>query len=105
MKATVPQDKLLVFNLKEGWEPLRKFLGGGVPHEPFPHVNETESFKAWGCARTCGALRAGAPAPRRWLRVWPRRQRLRIGATAEAGCVARGSGGWWRAVHAEVTYV
>ncbi|XP_076815487.1 uncharacterized protein LOC143461604 isoform X1 [Clavelina lepadiformis] len=34
-----PKDKLLVYNVKEGWEPLCKFLGVDVPSKPFPHRN------------------------------------------------------------------
>lgn len=40
VKAHVPPDKLLVFNVKEGWGPLCKFLNKPVPAEPFPHLNE-----------------------------------------------------------------
>mmetsp|Transcript_121553 Transcript_121553/g.388922 ORF Transcript_121553/g.388922 Transcript_121553/m.388922 type:complete len:323 (+) Transcript_121553:57-1025(+) len=32
----IPSDRLLVFNLKEGWAPLCKFLGVPVPDIPFP---------------------------------------------------------------------
>ncbi|MCX6032700.1 MAG: sulfotransferase family protein [Chloroflexi bacterium] len=39
VKATIPADRLLVFEVKEGWEPLCKFLGAPVPDEPFPHEN------------------------------------------------------------------
>ena len=45
--ANVPQDKLLVFNVKEGWEPLCKFLECEVPSDQdFPHskVNTKESL-------------------------------------------------------------
>lgn len=35
----VPSEKLLVFNVKEGWEPLCKFLGVEVPDHPFPRMN------------------------------------------------------------------
>nr|XP_039273062.1 uncharacterized protein LOC120347221 [Styela clava] len=34
-----PPDKLLVFRVTEGWEPLCKFLGIPIPDEPFPHKN------------------------------------------------------------------
>ncbi|XP_078495791.1 uncharacterized protein LOC108950450 [Ciona intestinalis] len=34
-----PKDKLLIFNVKEGWEPLCEFLGEKVPNKPFPHAN------------------------------------------------------------------
>jgi hypothetical protein len=41
----VPAEKLLVYNVKEGWEPLCAFLGVPVPHdEPFPHLNDRDSF-------------------------------------------------------------
>ncbi|CAK8694534.1 unnamed protein product [Clavelina lepadiformis] len=34
-----PKDKLLVFNVNQGWEPLCKFLGKSIPDKPFPRVN------------------------------------------------------------------
>lgn len=39
--ATVPQEQLLVYNVKEGWEPLCEFLGKPLPHLPFPHVGDS----------------------------------------------------------------
>lgn len=41
---SVPPEKLLVFEPKQGWEPLCKFLNRPVPDQPFPHVNDTASF-------------------------------------------------------------
>merc|ERR1712136_187174 len=38
--ATVPKDKLLIYNISEGWEPLCKFLGKEVPSTEFPHRNK-----------------------------------------------------------------
>ena len=35
----VPPKKLLVYNVKEGWDPLCKFLGMDVPDHPFPGKN------------------------------------------------------------------
>mmetsp|Transcript_62790 Transcript_62790/g.138137 ORF Transcript_62790/g.138137 Transcript_62790/m.138137 type:complete len:266 (-) Transcript_62790:2-799(-) len=35
----IPPEKLLVFNLTDGWEPLCKFLDVPVPSEPFPFVD------------------------------------------------------------------
>lgn len=46
VKAKVPADQLLVFEVKQGWEPLCEFLGVPVPDEPFPHLNDTASFRA-----------------------------------------------------------
>jgi hypothetical protein len=39
VKATVPAERLLVFSVTEGWEPLCRFLGHPVPDIPFPHAN------------------------------------------------------------------
>ncbi|KAK0513940.1 hypothetical protein JMJ35_003662 [Cladonia borealis] len=40
VRTSVPKDKLLVFDPKQGWEPLCKHLGKPVPQEPYPHLNE-----------------------------------------------------------------
>ena len=46
VKRTVPSEKLLVYSVKEGWEPLGEFLNVEVPKdEPFPHLNDRQSFK------------------------------------------------------------
>ncbi|KAK9709243.1 hypothetical protein K7432_009161 [Basidiobolus ranarum] len=45
VKRTIPADKLLVFEVKDGWEPLCKFLGKPIPDEPFPNVNDTNEMK------------------------------------------------------------
>lgn len=46
VKATVPADRLLVYEMKEGWDPLCRFLGVPVPQEvPFPYLNTTEEFQ------------------------------------------------------------
>ena len=42
---TVPKEKLLVYNVKEGWEPLCQFLGVAVPTTAFPLTNTGEEFK------------------------------------------------------------
>ena len=34
-----PKEKLLTFDVREGWEPLCKFLGQPVPDVPFPNSN------------------------------------------------------------------
>lgn len=44
VKAAIPPDRLLVFDVAEGWEPLCRFLNVPVPAEPFPRVNSTEDF-------------------------------------------------------------
>ena len=45
VRQTVPPEQLLVFNVKEGWEPLCKFLEVPVPAVPFPHVNDRAVMK------------------------------------------------------------
>lgn len=37
-------DKLLEFKSKDGWEALCYFLGETVPYEPYPRVNDNDSF-------------------------------------------------------------
>jgi hypothetical protein len=44
--ATVPKDRLLVFDVKQGWEPLCAFLGVPVPDTPYPRENSTEQFQS-----------------------------------------------------------
>ncbi len=45
VKAYVPAEKLLVFDVTEGWGPLCKFLHVSLPNEPLPHTNKKEDFK------------------------------------------------------------
>jgi len=40
VKRLVPPEKLLVFNVKDGWEPLCSFLEKPMPNELFPFVND-----------------------------------------------------------------
>ncbi|HEY2632890.1 MAG TPA: sulfotransferase [Solirubrobacteraceae bacterium] len=44
VKASVPADRLLVWSVTEGWEPLCEFLEVPTPAEPLPHVNDRETF-------------------------------------------------------------
>ncbi len=45
VKQKIPEERLLVFDVKEGWEPLCKFLGVPVPeNREFPHLNETSEY-------------------------------------------------------------
>ncbi|KAI1248135.1 hypothetical protein MGN70_010384 [Eutypa lata] len=46
IRSLVPRERLLEYNVKQGWDPLCKFLGDPVPFDPFPHVNDAESFVA-----------------------------------------------------------
>ena len=40
MMRTIPPEKLLVYKVKQGWEPLANLLGVDVPDEPFPRIND-----------------------------------------------------------------
>ena len=40
VKRFVPPDRLLVFDVKEGWSPLCAFLDKPIPDNPFPNVND-----------------------------------------------------------------
>jgi hypothetical protein len=44
--AGVPKERLLVFDVAEGWEPLCRFLGVAVPDTPYPRENSTAQFQA-----------------------------------------------------------
>ena len=37
----VPKEDILIWNVKDGWEPLCSFLGKEVPDGPIPHENRT----------------------------------------------------------------
>ena len=66
VQETIPTGKLLVFDVKQGWEPLCQFLGVSIPAgETFPHLNDASSMRMgmWLRERYRGvALRAGAIA-------------------------------------------
>jgi hypothetical protein len=46
VKATIAPGRLLVFEAKQGWEPLCNFLELPVPDGDFPHINDNEATKA-----------------------------------------------------------
>ena len=43
VKRSVPKDKLLVFSVREGWQPLCDFLGVPLPDGNFPHINDRQT--------------------------------------------------------------
>jgi hypothetical protein len=45
LKAEVPADKLLIFRVDQGWEPLCAFLGVEKPDTPFPNLNDRAAVK------------------------------------------------------------
>ena len=44
VKNYVPANKLLIYDVCEGWEPLCNFLNVNVPTEALPHTNKKEDF-------------------------------------------------------------
>lgn len=48
---TIAPERLLVYNVTDGWPKLCSFLGAPVPSEPFPHSNTTEEFRARATGR------------------------------------------------------
>jgi Sulfotransferase domain len=44
VRETVPADRLLVWSVQEGWEPLCAFLEVDVPDAPFPRTNDSAEF-------------------------------------------------------------
>jgi hypothetical protein len=55
----VPPDRLLVYDVKEGWAPLCDFFGVEVPDRPFPHLNDTRQMRR----RLLGLVALSAAAP------------------------------------------
>lgn len=47
VRRNVPSERLLVFNVKEGWAPLCRFLGKEIPDVPFPHANDSVVVHQW----------------------------------------------------------
>ncbi len=44
VRQTVPPERLLVWSVSDGWDPLCEFLELPVPSTPFPHVNDGDEF-------------------------------------------------------------
>jgi len=57
--ATVPADRLLVFDVRDGWEPLCEFLEVPVPDVPYPRRNDRAEMR-----RVLKALEVGSRAVR-----------------------------------------
>ncbi len=74
VKREVPADRLLVWNPRDGWDPLCDFLEVGVPSEPLPNVNDTSAFKE-------GVVGGGLTVLNQW---WDERDRPTAGLHASA---------------------
>ncbi|WP_207210027.1 sulfotransferase [Tropicimonas sp. IMCC6043] len=60
MQAAFGPDRLLTYDLGEGWTRLCDFLGCDVPDEPFPRSNEAHDFMETN-ARLDSLRRGGEP--------------------------------------------
>ncbi|MBF8190183.1 hypothetical protein ITP53_31545 [Nonomuraea sp. K274] len=46
VREGLPAGRLLVFDVRQGWEPLCEFLGADPPRgEPFPRLNDAEAVR------------------------------------------------------------
>ncbi len=45
VRAAFTPDRMLVFDVTEGWEPLCRFLDVAEPEMPFPYVNRSHEFQ------------------------------------------------------------
>ncbi|WP_420642456.1 sulfotransferase family protein [Candidatus Leptofilum sp.] len=45
VKAYVPENRLLLYDVRDGWESLCQFLAVNAPHQPYPRVNTRGGFK------------------------------------------------------------
>ena len=59
VRRRVPPERLLVFDVREGWEPLCDFLGVEVPDDPFPRLNEAREMRR----RLLGLVALSATVP------------------------------------------
>ncbi|MBF9029257.1 sulfotransferase family protein [Rhodobacterales bacterium HKCCE3408] len=53
--STVPEDRLLVHKIGDGWEPLCAFLGVPIPDRPYPRTNSAASFAEEVSRREAGS--------------------------------------------------
>jgi hypothetical protein len=57
VRKTCPPERLLVFDVADGWQPLCEFLDVPVPRRPFPHLNDAKVTR-----RVVAAVRWGTRA-------------------------------------------
>lgn len=61
VRRMVPPERLLEFQIGEGWDRLCDFLEVPVPEHPYPQVNEATAFRDRNDLRFRMALKRGAP--------------------------------------------
>lgn len=63
VREVIPSERLLVYEVAQGWAPLCDFLGVAVPEGPMPKVNSTEEFQSRHAQQIADrAQPAGEPA-------------------------------------------
>ena len=93
----VPADRLLVYDVTEGWEPLCDFLGVPVPDRPVPSFNDMQAFRElFGLDRTPEPVRDSKEQVEGHFReALPTRSPLRRGpAAARPQTTESGSSVW-----------
>ena len=50
VRQAVPSERLLEYNVKQGWGPLCEFLEVPIPNVPFPHINDRIKMRAFSMA-------------------------------------------------------
>jgi hypothetical protein len=59
VRRVVPPEKLLVFEVREGWQPLCDFLSVPVPDKAFPHINSRKmTLRVYLAARVLAIILA-----------------------------------------------
>ena len=51
VQAEIAPERLLMFDVRDGWEPLCGFLGVPVPETPYPQTNSSKAFREEEWAR------------------------------------------------------
>jgi hypothetical protein len=46
VRDAIDSERLLVFDVREGWAPLCRFLEAPIPDEPFPRLNDSATTQA-----------------------------------------------------------
>ena len=46
VRRTIEPERLLIYDVAQGWEPLCRFLGVAIPPHSFPHANTTDEFRS-----------------------------------------------------------
>jgi hypothetical protein len=63
VQQSIPAERLLVYEVTQGWEPLCDLLGCAIPQEPFPRTNSVEVFQARSAAERGADTQATSDRP------------------------------------------